>query len=288
MYVTSERDMRDAGMHASFEALDGHRTVVVRWMPESTPKAQILVVPGFGDEMSQARRMIRLVAEALIARATACTLFDPYGTGDSSADFARASVERWLADYAHVLERIASGHRGPVLLLGCRLGVALAAALTQRSLVPVHALIGWAPVLQGRAQLSSLLRASKLAQARKDDAAANDPKARWARGETSVLAGYPISPELASGLEQLGASALAPRVAAATLIEVRPPLSQGTVSPSEGLENRARSWRTAGIDVDVLAVEGAPFWNVPDLVDLPALVQMSVAAIDRHVAGFRA
>ncbi len=288
MHVTSERGMRSAGMHASFEALDGHRTVVVRWVPKGTPKAQILVVPGFGDEMSQARRMVRLVAEALVARGTACTLLDPYGTGDSSADFAQASVERWLADYAHVLGRIASGHRGPVLLLGCRLGVALAAALTQRSQVPVHALIGWAPVLQGRAQLSSLLRASKLSQARTGDAAASDPKARWARGETSFLAGYPISPELASSLERLDASALAPRVASATLIEVRPLLSQGIIAPSEALENRARSWRTGGVDVDVLAVEGAPFWNVPDLVDLPALVQMTIAAIDRHVAGVRA
>lgn len=277
-----------AGMHAAFETLGGHRTVVVRWIPEGAPSAQLLVVPGFGDEMSQTRRMIRLVAEALVARGVACTLFDPYGTGDSSADFAQASVERWLADYEQMLARIASGNREPVLLLGCRLGVALAAALTRRSAVPVRALIGWAPVLQGRVQLSALLRASKLSQTRNGDAAASDPRAGWTQGETSFLAGYPISPQLASSLEQLDASVSAPRVAAATLIEVRPPLSQSALAPSEGLENRARSWRAAGIDVDVLAVEGAPFWNVPDLVDLPALVQMTIGAIDRHMAGLRA
>lgn len=269
---------------AAFESLEGHRTVVVRWRPPVPPHAQVLFVPAFGDEMSQTRRMMRLVAEALVERGIASTLFDAHGTGDSSADFADASIERWLVDYETVLSRMRADCAAPVLLFGCRLGVALAAELTHRSPVPVLALIGWAPVLQGRMQLSALLRASKIAQGRRTGAAGNDPKAQWAEGRIAFLGGYPISPELASGLERLDAGSRAPSVASATLIDVRPPLGEGGVQPSAALLNHARAWRERGLDVDVLAVEGAPFWNVPDLVDLPSLVSVTVEAVERRVA----
>lgn len=275
--------MNDRWMLAAFERFDGHSSIVVRWTPPEAARARVLFVPAFGDEMNQTRRMVRLTAEALVERSIASTVFDPHGTGDSSAGFAEATVERWLADFAAVLERMRADRDEPIVLCACRLGVALAAELTHR--VPeasIEALVGWAPLLQGRAQLSALQRAAKIAAGRRPGAERVDAKAEWTSGRIAFLGGYPISPALAEQLDRLDATA-APRVRAATLIDVRPPAPEGTVSPSEALRNRARAWQESGVAVEVLVVEGAPFWNVPDLVDLPSLVEATAGAVERHV-----
>jgi len=274
--------VNDPRMSAAFERFDGHRSVVLRWTPPDAIRARVLFVPAFGDEMNQTRRMVRLSAEALAERSIASTLFDPRGTGDSSAGFEEASVERWLDDFAAMLERMGADSEAPLVLCGCRLGVALAAELTHRVPGTVDALVGWAPVLQGRMQLSALHRAAKIAGERRPGAERVDARAEWATGRIAFLGGYPVSPLLAAQLERLDAT-VAPRVPAATLIDVRPPVAEGVAFPSEALQGRARAWRDAGVDVDLLAVEGAPFWNVPDLVDLPLLVDATANAVERHV-----
>ncbi len=276
----------ERGASARFEQLAGHRTVVVEHAPMGASKAQVLCVPAFGDEMNQTRRMVRLVAEALARRGIGTTWFDLHGTGDSSAGFENATVDRWLDDLATMLEAMRSTSAVPVVLFGCRLGVALAVELTQRVPGATSALVGWAPLLQGRMQLSAMLRAAKIAQGRRPGAEPVDAKATWAAGRIAFLGGYPISPTLAGELERLDASA-APRVRAATLVDVRPPSAEAAVSPSEALQRRAAAWREQGVDVALVAVEGSPFWNVSDLVDLPSLVDVTVDAIEGHAAGQR-
>jgi exosortase A-associated hydrolase 2 len=276
--------MNDPAMSATFEEFERHRTVVVRWTPPATTRANVVVVPAFGDEMNQTRRMIRLAAEALAGRGVATVVFDPLGTGDSSAEFDDASVERWLNDFGGMLARLRSKSDAPIVLFGCRLGVALAVELTHRSPDAAVALVGWAPVFQGRMQLSAYLRAAKIVQHRRPGKEPADARAEWSAGRSAFLGGYPISPTLAEQLERLDAST-APRVPAATLIDVRSPAAEGSTSPSQALQSRADAWRTQGVDTEVLAVEGTLFWNVPDLVDLPSLVEVTVDAVERHVEG---
>jgi len=267
---------------AHFESFPGHRSIVVQHLPSGHPRAQVLFVPAFGDEMNQTRRMVRLTAEALVERSIASTRFDLHGTGDSSAGFEEASVERWLEDLVAMCERMRSASDAPLVLCACRLGVALAVELTHRLSMPAHALLGWAPVLQGRAQLSTLLRATKIAQQQRPDARP-EPKIEWAAGRVAFLGGYPVSAALAAQLERLDAS-VPPRVHAATLIDVRPAIAEGAPEPSEGLGAKARAWRENGVEVELLAVAGAPFWNVPDLVDLPALIEATARAAERSLA----
>lgn len=269
---------------ARFEQFDEHRTVVVRWVASSETRAHVLVVPAFGDEMNQTRRMVRLTAEALAVRGIETTVFDLFGTGDSSAPFGEASVERWLDDLEAMLARIRSTSDAPIVLFGCRLGVALAVEMTHRSPNVAVALFGWAPVFLGRMQLSALMRTAKIAQRLRPGAELPDARAEWAEKRTAFLGGYPISPILAEQLERLDASA-APRVRSAALIDVRPTAAEGVPSPSQALQSRVDAWRMQGIDVEVFAVEGAPFWNVPDLVDLPSLVEVTADAIARHAEG---
>lgn len=271
-------------LQARFEDFDDHCSVVVCWRPAARVRAQALFVPAFGDEMNQSRRMVRLAAEALAERGVAGCVFDLHGTGDSSAGFAEATVQRWLADCRTIAARVAADPALPLVLVGCRLGVALAAQLSHDLARPVAALVGWAPVLQGRAQLSGLLRAAALARSQRPEAAEADPRALWAAGQTAMLGGYPVSPALAEELEAFDARR-APRAARVTLVDVRVPVGDAPVAASEALRKRAAAWSEAGTRTEVVAVAGAGFWNVADLVDVPALVDLTVNAVEAALAG---
>ena len=270
-------------LEARFEAFSGHRTAVLSWRPQDTARAQALWLPAFGDEMNQTRRMVRLASQALAGRGLACHVFDPLGTGDSSADFEAATIEAWLDDAGTMIERILQRAPGqPLVLLGCRLGVALAVETSRRLAEPAALLVGWAPVLQGRMQLGGLLRAAKLGRLQASETseavAAVDPKTDWAQGRAVQLAGYPVSPTLAAGLEALDASA-APAARAAQLIDVRMPVEGMTLAPAPPLVARAQAWTEAGVPSAVGVVPGPAFWNVADLVDVPELVDDTLAAL---------
>lgn len=276
--VTSPNRILDA----RFEDFDGHRSVVVRWHPPQPPRAQAVFFPAFGDEMNQTRRMVKLAAEALAARGIESVVFDPHGTGDSSAGFEEATVARWLADCRAIVARgQADSPSRPLLLIGCRLGVALAVDTSRALPESAAALIGWAPLLQGKQQLSGMLRADKVSRMQKSDAAGTpEPKALWAAGECAWLGGYPVSAVLAGQLEALDATA-APKAARAMLIDVRVPVGDEPVVPTEPFKKRGESWTSQGVPTEVQAVPGAGFWNVADLVDVPELVEATVAAAER-------
>ena len=269
-------------LDARFEDFDGHRSVVVRWRPAQPPRAQAVFFPAFGDEMNQTRRMVKLAAEALAAHGIESVVFDPHGTGDSSAGFEEATVARWLADCRAIVARAqAEAPTQPLLLIGCRLGAALAVETSHSLAEPAVALIGWAPLLQGKQQLSGMLRADKVSRMQKSDAAGTpEPKVLWAAGECAWLGGYPVSAALAEQLEALDATAV-PKAACATLIDVRVPVGEEPVAPTEPLMKRGESWTAHGVPTEVQAVPGAGFWNVADLVDVPELVEATVAAAER-------
>lgn len=266
---------------AQFEDLDGHRSVVVRWEPSSAPRGRVLFVPAFGDEMNQTRRMVRLTAETLADRGIASCIFDLYGTGDSSADFADATVERWVADCRRVVELLdaaSADNATPLLLIGCRLGGALAVRVSHELARKPAALIAWAPIFHGRQQLSALLRAASIARMQHHGESGADPKALWAQDRIATLAGYPISPKLAEQLEALDGTGT-PFSGSARLFDVRLPVGDQAIGPSESLAKRAIAWSEQGVPTVARAVAGPAFWNVAELVDVPELVAATVDSV---------
>ncbi|HRO60522.1 MAG TPA: alpha/beta hydrolase, partial [Burkholderiaceae bacterium] len=257
---------------AAFERFDDHRSLVLRWQPSAPARAQAVFFPAFGDEMNQSRRMVRLAAESLAARGIAGCVFDLLGTGDSSADFSEATIEAWQSDCRQLLERLAGRPPVPLVLIGCRLGVALASQASQTLRSPAATLIGWAPLLQGKQQLSGMLRADKMARMSRPQIAGEDPKTCWAEGRIAMLGGYPVSAVLATQLESFDASA-APRAARASLFELRAAVGDIALQPSDALRRRADDWTAQGTPTEALAFTGPGFWNVADLVDVPALIE---------------
>lgn len=267
---------------ARFEDFEGHRSPVLRWRPRASVRAQAVFFPPFGDEMNQSRRMFRLTAEALAERGVASCVFDLLGTGDSSADFGEATMSAWLRDCRTALERSIDAYRVPMILIGCRLGAALAIIASESLTTPAHGFIAWAPLLQGRQQLGGWLRAARFTSANRPGT--QDPSALWAAGETAWLAGYPVSPLLAQELLETDASGL-PRARRAMLLDVRNVDEASVIAPSEVLTRRATNWTAHGLPTEALAVKGPFFWNVADLVDVPQLIKHTVSAVDEALDG---
>ncbi len=274
--------MSSRRLEARFEEFEGHRSVVVRWLPAGPPRAWALFVPAFGDEMNQMRRMVRLAAEALAERGVASCIFDLYGTGDSSADFADATVERWLADVRMMAGRLDASGAMPMVLIGCRLGAALSVRVSHELERRPAAFVAWAPVLQGKQQLSAMLRAASIARMQRPDAAGVDPKSLWAQGQVATLAGYPLSGALAEQLEALDATGV-PAAPRAVLFDMRAPVDGEAIAPSEAVVRRAVAWSERGVPTEARAVAGPAFWNVADLVDVAGLVDATADAVVQAV-----
>lgn len=266
---------------ARFEEFEGHRAPVLRWHPREGARAHAVFFAPFGDEMNQSRRMFRLAAEALASHGVGGCVFDLRGTGDSSADFADATLAAWFADCRAVLEPL-SQQREPVVLIGCRLGVALAVRASHSLALPAAAVVGWAPVLQGAQQLQGLLRASRIARMARGDDNSEEPKTRWAAGRSAWLAGYPISALLAEQLGEFDARE-APNARRAVFFEVRTAEGGTETTPPNALMRLAAVWSEQGVPTDVIALKGASFWNVSDLVDVPELIEATVRAVDSAV-----
>lgn len=290
-------------LEIGFVPIDGARLFVACWSPSGAPRAQVVFVPAFGDEAPQMRRSMRLAAEVMARAGIRAWIHDFYGTGDSEGEHADATVERWErgveAMVAHV--RADRGARPgtaldavtepaadlPVVLLGCRLGAAIALRAATR--VEAAGVVCWAPVLEGRMQLSALTRVAAVA-ASAAGRPAPDHKAAWARGETRTLAGYDIGSAMAAGLQALAVDA-APACPVA-LLDVRPleepvgasmpagPAAPAMPSPSPAVQRAAERLQADGGKVWVSMVPGAPFWNVADHVDVPALPQATLAALE--------
>jgi exosortase A-associated hydrolase 2 len=270
--------MMDAAPHpeclltARTVMLRGTETIAVDRLPSGGERARAIVVPPFGDEMNQSRRMLRRACEALCTIGVGSRMTDLHGTGDSAADFEAATVDGWVDECAALIDEAAEETRAPVVLLACRLGMALALRAVRGREGRVRGVVGWAPVLSGAQQLSLLLRAQAIARIGSTGVGGRaDAHDEWASGRIVRLGGYAVAPALAAGLRSLDVRDEIPGVPV-RLIELRTDASGGA-SPAVG--RIVEDWRSEGADAEARVVAGTPFWNVADLVDADPLLTVT-------------
>jgi exosortase A-associated hydrolase 2 len=244
-------------------------------------RGAIVYVHPFAEEMNKSRRSAALQSRAFAASGWTTLQLDLFGCGDSPGDFADARWEQWVDDVvdACVWLALRTGHEP--LLWGLRTGCLIAAHAASRSARAAKLLL-WQPVVTGSQHLQQFIRlkgASEL-MAQKTDHAAAGPALRRAleRGETVEVAGYPLSPSLASSLER--AELELPRVAARIAwLEIRS--AGGDLSP--GARARVDALCASGHHVRPRVVQGPAFWNVVDGEASSALIESTIeAAAELH------
>lgn len=247
----------------------------------------VLYMHPFAEEMNKARRMAALQARALAQAGYAVLQIDLLGCGDSSGDFGDASWQGWVGDVVqgcrwlrqHSKTPGAASGRVPLWLWGLRAGCLLAVEAARQLDEPCNFLF-WQPPTAGRPLLQQFLRLKVAGDMLGGEGKGimADMRRQLGSGASIEVAGYLLSPGLATGLEQ------------ATL---RPPAHAVPVQRVEWLELSTREgaglspvsaqtigeWQQAGYTARSHIVTGPAFWQTTEIEDAPALIPATTTAL---------
>lgn len=248
--------------------------------PALPARAALLYVHPFGDEMNRSRRMAALAARRLADDGVAVLQLDLHGCGDSAGEFADARWDVWLDDLALGCAWLRERSSQAPGLWGLRLGALLALDFVRRAATPPPRLLLWHPVTSGAAYLAQLLRLRSAGEMLRDGSArgAQALRAALLGGEALEVGGYLLAPQLAAAIDALDAGAMTPP-APVDWFAVGP--GERPLSPAAARVGAA--WREAGAAVALRAVRGPAFWDSQEIVDCPALLDATAAALRENV-----
>ncbi|HEY8623476.1 MAG TPA: hydrolase 2, exosortase A system-associated [Casimicrobiaceae bacterium] len=244
----------------------------------STSAGAFVYVHPFAEEMNKSRRMAALQARALAAAGWFVLQIDLFGCGDSEGQFGDATWSRWVDDVMDASVWLCNRCGFVPMLWGMRLGCLLVAEAARRMQSSTD-LLFWQPVHSGRQFLQQFLRLKLANQLFLGDdrerLRTEDLRGQLAQGEVIEIGGYALSPDLALGMDKSELSPPPISVRAAWFeIVATPELTPVTRS-------RVQVWQAAGIQVDVHAVAGPPFWQTQEISECPELIEATVDAVER-------
>ncbi|BDT56873.1 hydrolase 2, exosortase A system-associated [Massilia varians] len=247
--------------------------------PMGVCRHALLYVHPFGEEMNKSRRMAAMTARRLAASGVAVLQLDLSGCGDSHGDFADARWEAWLDDLALGRAWLHERSGMAASLWGLRLGALLALDFARRAAAPPPRLLLWQPVTSGAVYLTQFLRLRSAGDMLRAGSAqgAQTLRAALLGGTPLEVAGYTLAPQLAAAIDILDAGVMIPP-ASVDWFAISP--GERPMSPSS--ERIAHVWSVggkAGVRVAMHSVRGPAFWDSQEIVDCPALVGATVAAM---------
>ena len=239
--------------------------------PEGTPRASLLYLHPFAEEMNKSRRMAALAARRLAAQGVGVLQIDLHGCGDSGGEFLDARWDGWKADVRAGLDWLRARLGLAPGLWGLRLGALLALDYAKDD-APARLLL-WQPTLGGPACLTQFLRLRLAGELLQDGPAAAGGtealRARLRAGEPLEIAGYELHPELALALDAVEAAKLpAPRCPVDWLELVA---ESGRALPPAAAR-LAAAWSAQGVELRQQAVPGPQFWTAQEIEEAPLLL----------------
>ena len=244
----------------------------------------MVFLPPWAEEANKSKRMMARLGQALAQQGYLTLVPDFFGTGDSEGDFREAEWHLWKDNVLDAVTWLRQQGCGPISLGGLRLGALMAAEMSREVPEPPEGILLWNPVTSGAQVLKQFLRlrlASGLGLGRyQPEESMDDLQGLLSRGESVEVAGYEISPGMAQALQERELQGFPPPRAApvqwmdlvAGPESAAPPASRGVVA----------AWEEGGRKVSHRTVTGTPFWSTQELVDVPGLIDLSVATMRRR------
>jgi exosortase A-associated hydrolase 2 len=272
----------DAFFEAAGDGREGLRLYLHHRPDGAAPRGAVLYLHPFAEEMNKSRRMAALQVRRLAEAGYAVLQVDLEGCGDNPGDFGDATWDGWVADAVQAARWLATRHDAPLWLWGVRAGALLASAAAPQLDAPCHFLF-WQPATHGKTVLQQFLRL-KVAADMLDGSAKgvmDSLRAQLRAGQTVEIAGYPLHPSLAAGLEKASLDP-PPRAGRVEWFEVQ---AQPGDEPSPAAARVAGIWQSAGFEVRTQVVAGPPFWQTADIEEAPALLDATLRALGSLPAG---
>ena len=244
--------------------------------PQGTPKGRVLYLHPFAEELNTTRRVVAQQARALAQIGFAVLQIDLLGCGESEGELADATWEAWLQDAQLAHDWLADKAQGPLWLWGMRSGCLLAGALAAR-LPQAPNLLLWQAVFNGQQMLQQFLRLHAAGQWLGEGSKGESPAKALASGQPGDIAGYTLTPSLATGMGAARMQAVttdAPGRLVWLETSTQPEPTPGPASAAH-LDN----WRAAGWAVNAQAVNGPAFWQTVGTDESPALMAATLQAL---------
>lgn len=184
---------------------EGRRFFTLQFRTAAVPRAHVLFVPPFVEEMNRCRSLVAQQARALAAMGYACTLVDFFGTGDSEGDLVDARMATWRDNLAVAARHITREDDAPLVLWGLRLGGLVAMDFAARCPVAVRDILLWQPVTSGKLYITQILRqrVASLMVRELPPETTKEIRQRLADGEQVEVAGYTLAGDIVADIEAL-------------------------------------------------------------------------------------
>jgi exosortase A-associated hydrolase 2 len=262
----------------------GHRFCILHPHAGDSPRGCVVYVHPFAEEMNKARRMAALQSQALAAAGFSVLQIDLHGCGDSSGDFGDATWQGWADDVRQAVTwlrgRDANHAAAPLWLWGLRAGCLLAVQASIGLEVPSNFCF-WQPSLNGKTLLQQFLRLKLAANLFGGGGSELMTAMRAAidQGQSVEVAGYEVSADLATGLENARLTPPESRPGPTPRLEWFEISTRVDAEASPASAQSLKQWSDAGMTTGFRVVQGAPFWQTAEIEEVPALIERTVAAL---------
>ncbi|EKE18251.1 MAG: esterase/lipase/thioesterase family protein [uncultured bacterium] len=235
------------------------------------PWGNVLVVPGFNEEMNRCRSMVTMQAQALAQQGLGTLVIDLHGTGESDGEYGDARWDAWLEDIHCASAWLDMQPGGCVAFLGIRLGFPLAVSAARKD-PKARALIAWQAVVDGKSYFTQFMRMKIAANMDRTDLpkeTSGGMRAQLAAGGSIEIAGYEIHPELGMALDKLKLAELLPPENAKVIWFEKVGV-ESSLAPAS--EKTIEGWQQSGRAIEVRHFDGPAFWALHDRFLAPDLV----------------
>jgi exosortase A-associated hydrolase 2 len=238
----------------------------------SSPKAHIVFIPGFCEEMNRCRSLVATQARSFAASGYACTLVDFYGTGDSQGQLGDATLSIWYDNISRTIDTLKSEQDLPVILWGMRLGGLLVLDYAARNPGTIRDIILWQPVNGARVYITQMLRQRVASLMVRDlpPETTREIRQRLEEGEEVEIAGYLIRGPLVRDIEAIDLAAMMD-VCTGTIHWLEHVTEAGKgigVASQKAVDQLAGN----GASVDVLTFSDPPLWLIHERDFAPELL----------------
>jgi len=258
----------------------GEKRFCLLTAPDGEPRGAILYVHPFAEEMNKSRRMAALASWSFAEHGWMVLQVDLGGCGDSTGDFGDTTWPGWLIDVDMAWRWLRERTRGPLVVWSLRAGGLVVSEWLKTRAASMPLLL-WQPVTNGHQHLTQFLRLKGVSKMMEDgDAKATMAavRAQLQAGQRAEVAGYMLSPNLVGGLEKARLE-LPPDFAGS--VESLEVASSERPEPTPAVALLAERWTQRGGRWSAGAVPGPSFWQTLEIELCPALIDASVAVLER-------
>lgn len=259
--------------------LDGARGRIfaLHFSPVSTPRAHLIFLPPFCEEMNRCRHLVAMQAKIFAGMGYSCLILDLFGTGDSEGELADATWDTWHADVLRGVQWCEQQRSIPIVLWGLRLGALLALDLAATNPGRFSKLLLWQPVTNGKTFLTQVLRAriAYLSGNELPPETTEQMRLSLHQGNTVEVAGYVLGGRLASDIDTLSVNSIG------SLENVRIYWLQHSTRPDEslsaGVKRAIDDLESRGCFVEVTMFQSPQIWQLSERADCSQLIDKTSA-----------